>query len=188
MSERSENSLKHIKDLFAKEPDAEEKSWVILNDFYHYLLTWMEKNNVSKADLARILGKSRASVTKMLLHNPNISIKKIVEITHPLGLDIKIGIEQIPESLSIQKAECVTEKYQTTTIADVEDWLEVPRIIPGQSWQILETLKVMIAEPFLDLSPEVYFTNNQNQPADTVPNNSISALKDSQYFKECAYA
>jgi DNA-binding phage protein len=88
-----------IEQFFLEEPDAEEKAWGVLHDFYHYLLTWMKENNVSKAELARRFGKSREYVDKMLRQTPNISIKEIVEITHRLGLVIKIIIEnhQNPE-------------------------------------------------------------------------------------------
>jgi len=112
-------NLNEFEKLFIEPPSAQRKAWGVLNDFYHYLLTWMEKNNITKAELARKLGKSRASITKMFLHNPNISIKKIVEITHPLGLDVKLGIEQIPESLGKQNIEYVT-KYVIDTRK--EDW------------------------------------------------------------------
>lgn len=122
MRENSQNSLIEVERFFLEEPDAEGKAWGVLHDFYHYLLTWMKDNRVSKAELARKLGKSRAYVTKMLRQTPNISIKKIVEITHKLGLDIKIIIEQVPESLAISKDECVI-KIKPVAILN-QDWVD----------------------------------------------------------------
>jgi len=183
MNKHSDNSLKRIKEFFAKEPDAEEMSWMVLNNFYHYLLTWMENNNVSKAGLARILGKSRATVTKMFLHNPNISIKKIVEITHPLGLDIKLGIEQVPESLSIQKSECETESIVVTlktTSVGIQyfpqiHWVPPKRVEISEDWPILPSEITLV-------------TKKNNQSEETPEGIDLSTLTNISKIKEGAYA
>jgi len=106
--------------FFLEPPDAEEKAWDIIHDFYNYLLTWMEKNNISKADLARILGKSRASITKMFNYTPNVSIKKIVEITHKLGLDVNLEIK--PVNARESESKCIAENK--LVIIQGQDWIE----------------------------------------------------------------
>lgn len=122
MNENFQDNLNEFEQFFIEEPNAEDKAMEVLSDFYHYLLTWMENNNITKAELARILGKSRASITKMLRHSPNISINKIIEITHPLGLDVKLGIEQIPESLGKQNLKCVTKYVVIQVDTQQEQW------------------------------------------------------------------
>ena len=130
MKKNLQGSIEEFDDFFMEEPDVESKAWGILHDFYHYLLTWMEDNQISKAELARKLCKSRASITKMFRHNPNVSIKKMVEITHPLGLDIKLGFEQIPASLADIKSECETQ-YVFININDSQmNWITPQPEIP----------------------------------------------------------
>jgi len=81
---------KSIDNLFGAEPDAEEKAWDIIHEFYHLVLTKMERDGLSRADLARKLNKSRASVSQMFNNSPNLSIMKMMEIAHAIDLEISL--------------------------------------------------------------------------------------------------
>ncbi|MFQ5822349.1 MAG: helix-turn-helix domain-containing protein [Candidatus Heimdallarchaeota archaeon] len=90
MRKNSKNSFKDLSDFFAKEPTINQKAWGLIHDFYNLVLTQMEKENITKADLARRLGKSRSAISQMFNKTPNVSIKKMVEIADAVGLDISI--------------------------------------------------------------------------------------------------
>jgi len=86
----SENLRNSINDLFSEEPDAEEKAWDMIHEFYHLVLTKMERDGITRADLARKLGKSRASVSQMFNKTPNLSIMKMMEIADAVDLNISL--------------------------------------------------------------------------------------------------
>lgn len=90
MSESSKDSVQRLHEFFATKPDAEEKAWGLIYEFYHHVLTYMEEKNITRADLAKKLGKSRAAITQMFNKNPNISVLKMVEIADAIGMDIVI--------------------------------------------------------------------------------------------------
>jgi transcriptional regulator with XRE-family HTH domain len=60
----------------------------------------MEQQGISKAELARRLGKSRAYVTKMLHGNANFTIDSLVRIARALGrkFDFQLVAERTAES------------------------------------------------------------------------------------------
>ena len=87
------NLKNSINDFFSREPSLEQKSWNIINQFYHMVLTKMEKDNISRADLARKLGKSRASISQMFNKTPNLTIKKMIEIANAIDLEINLSAE-----------------------------------------------------------------------------------------------
>ncbi|MFO7896518.1 MAG: helix-turn-helix transcriptional regulator [Candidatus Cloacimonadales bacterium] len=87
MSKNLENT---INSLFDSKPTANQKAWKIINQFYHLVLTKMEQDNITRADLARKLGKSRASISQMFNKTPNISIKKMIEISDAVDLEINL--------------------------------------------------------------------------------------------------
>jgi len=90
MSKNSKDSVRRLHDFFAKRPDAEEKAWNLIYEFYHQVLTHMEKYGISRADLAKKMGKSRAAVSLMFNKSPNISILKMSEIAEATGIDLVI--------------------------------------------------------------------------------------------------
>src|SRR5881296_213097 len=60
----------------------------------------MERQGVSKADLARRLGKSRAYVTKVLQGRTNFTLESIVRITR--ALNCKLDFSLMPERTAIE--------------------------------------------------------------------------------------
>ncbi len=90
MKKNSKNTYKEIEDFFLEAPDAEEKAWGMILDFYHLILTEMEIKKIKRADIARKLDISAAAVSKLLNKTPNISLKKMVELADSVGLDLEI--------------------------------------------------------------------------------------------------
>jgi len=113
MKKPSKDLRKEIDHFFSAPPSASEKAWDMILDFYHNILTYMEENNISQADLARKLNKSRSAVSQMLSKTPNITVKKMVEIADAVGLDFTI----IPKNI-LQKI----EKQQSTMILKMDTW------------------------------------------------------------------
>lgn len=95
MNTPSHDTYKDIEDFFASPPSVNEKAWGLIHDFYHLVLTYMEEEGISKADLAKRLGKSRSAITQMFKKTPNITVKKMVEIADAIGLDIQIHSPQV---------------------------------------------------------------------------------------------
>jgi len=95
MQKNSKNIFKEISDFFEAEPTSNQKAWGLIHDFYHLVLTHMESNSITKADLARLLNKSRSAISQMFNKTPNISIKKMVEIADAVGMEINISSPQI---------------------------------------------------------------------------------------------
>lgn len=106
MKKNLKNISKDIDKLFDQPPNANQKAWGIINEFYHLILAEMENQNISKAKLAQKLGKSRSAISQMFNKTPNITVRKMVEIADSIGLDLSI----IPTELK-KEIGTVQEKY-----------------------------------------------------------------------------
>ena len=90
MKKHLKNAIEEMDEFFVQTPSANQKAWGIINEFYHLILTHMEKQNIKKADLAKKLGKSRSAISQMFNKTPNITVRKMVEIADSIGLDIDV--------------------------------------------------------------------------------------------------
>ncbi|MEA2076875.1 MAG: helix-turn-helix transcriptional regulator [Candidatus Marinimicrobia bacterium] len=81
---------KKVNDLLHAELTTEDKAWDIIFEFYHHVLTRMEEQNMTQADLARKLGKSRSAISQLLNKTPNISVIRMVEIADAVGLEFSL--------------------------------------------------------------------------------------------------
>lgn len=95
MKKNSKDLYKDINNFFEGKPTVNQKAWGLINEFYNLVLNYMEDNRISRADLARELGKSRAAISQMFNKTPNITIKRMVEIADSIGLDLSISSSQI---------------------------------------------------------------------------------------------
>ncbi len=104
MKKNSKSSLKEIEKIFSEEPSVNQKAWGIINDFYHFILSRMEEEGINKADLAKRLGRSRSAISQMFSKNPNLTIKKMVEIADSIGLDLVIIPNELKKEIGkVQK-------------------------------------------------------------------------------------
>ena len=103
MKKHSENSYAEIDEFFAAPATANQKAWGLLNEFYHLVLTYMEKNNISKADLATRLGKSRSAITQLFNKTPNISLKRVAEIADAIGIEISLASTAIESQKHLER-------------------------------------------------------------------------------------
>lgn len=102
-------------DRFFKAPlTPNQKAWALIHEFYHIILTYMKEKGISKADLARKLGKSRASVSQMFNKTPNLTIKKMTEIADAVGVEVKIQIKDFEKNKREKSDIYMTERYKTS--------------------------------------------------------------------------
>ncbi len=104
MKKNSQELIADFEAFFAQEPTTADRSWGIIHDFYHYLLTYMDKEGITRAELARRTGKSRSAITQMFNKTPNLTIKKMVEIADAVGLEFSL----VPHSSKS------SQKYRST--------------------------------------------------------------------------
>jgi transcriptional regulator with XRE-family HTH domain len=97
MKPPSENIFTEVEEFFASPPTVEEKAWGLIHDFYHILLTYMEQQQITKAELAKRLGTSRSAITQMFNKTPNLTLKKMVEIAEAIGVNICLSSPQLQE-------------------------------------------------------------------------------------------
>jgi len=100
MNNNLQNSINNI---FGAKPSADQKAWRIINQFYHMVLTKMEEENITRANLARNLGKSRAAISQMFNKTPNISIKKMMEIAEAVNLEINLTNNLLQQEKQIKE-------------------------------------------------------------------------------------
>jgi transcriptional regulator with XRE-family HTH domain len=63
----------------------------------------MAEQNVSKADLARRLNKSRAWVTQLLSGKANMTIRTLAEVAHALNAEVKLRSQPAPTRFDRQR-------------------------------------------------------------------------------------
>jgi len=98
MKKNSRNTLQDINDFFGSPPTSNQKAWGIINDFYDLALTYMKESKpkeITKAELARRLGKSRSAISQMFNKTPNLTIKKMCEIADAIGFDFNLYSDEV---------------------------------------------------------------------------------------------
>jgi|AntAceMinimDraft_17_1070374.scaffolds.fasta_scaffold43835_2 transcriptional regulator with XRE-family HTH domain len=99
----NKNLKESINSVFGGKPSTNQKAWGVINQFYHMVIIKMEEDNITRADLARNLGKSRAAISQMFNKTPNISIKKMIEIADAVNLEINLTNDLFLQEKQIKK-------------------------------------------------------------------------------------
>ena len=71
-----EHIFSDVETFFESPATAEEKAWGMIHDFYHLVLTYMEEQQISKADLSKRLGKSRSAISQRQFANYSSLMRK----------------------------------------------------------------------------------------------------------------
>jgi len=143
MKKNSKDLYKEIDDFFDSPPSSNQKAWGLINDFYHMVLTYMEDNNITKADLAKKLGKSRSAISQMFNKTPNITIKKMVEISDAIGLNIDITSPEIHNKIKEK------DKYHVIFMAiHAIKTTEIPAQSKGYLSQLVSSLDIPINDMY----------------------------------------
>ncbi len=74
----------------------------------------MEQQKVSRAELARRLGKSRAYVTQMLSGARNLTVRTLAEAAYALGVEVKLEAVPLEAERRRQKSPEARAKRQGT--------------------------------------------------------------------------
>jgi transcriptional regulator with XRE-family HTH domain len=80
----------------------------------------LNEKGLSKANLAELLGCSRAAITKMLNGTPNMTIKKLLSISEALGNELNISFP--PQGFKISRV--YISKKKPVTVDDVKEYRE----------------------------------------------------------------
>lgn len=106
-------------DFFSTEPDANEKAWGLIHDFYHGILSYMGKNNISRSDLAKKLNLTRPAISQMFNKTPNVTLKKMVEIADALNQNLKISFETIGSNIQETDIRPIKASFVSAGASDV---------------------------------------------------------------------
>jgi transcriptional regulator with XRE-family HTH domain len=64
----------------------------LILDFTEKIVSKMEEMKITRAELAKRLGVSKAFISKLLNGNPNLTIKSMMSIADALGCDLSLDI------------------------------------------------------------------------------------------------
>jgi transcriptional regulator with XRE-family HTH domain len=101
-----DNYLQSIKD------DFDFKLEKLSLDVTEKILEIMQKKGVNQTELAQMLDVNKASVSRLLNHGSNITLKRLLSIADTLGCDIEIRIKDKND-----KPERMLTLNQTTTFS-----------------------------------------------------------------------
>jgi len=74
------------------------------------ILVAMESKNVSKADLAKLMNKSKSFVTQTLSGSRNMTLRTLSEIAFNLNIDVKISFKNKRQHSEVEKDRLVWEQ------------------------------------------------------------------------------
>ncbi len=121
LKKRPDDLSDELSELFDSPPSIGEKEWHLIHQFYHMVLTQMERNEMTQADLAKKLKKSRSAISQMLNKTPNITVKKMVELAEAVGIELDLTSEQVPMIVN-ERTDCIfTLVGLDSNITDVSD-------------------------------------------------------------------
>lgn len=93
----------------------------------------MEKQGISKADLAQRLGKSRPFITQVLSGEANLTLRTIADMFTAMGLEVCVGYRDIQES----EATIPNDDFVFSWNAIIRKWPEQPitwAVPPSTTW------------------------------------------------------
>lgn len=95
MKKNSKDLFQEIDLLFQAPPSTNQKAWDLIQYFYHLVLTYMNDNDITQAKLALKMNKSRSAISQLFKQTPNISLKRMVEITDAIGITLKLDSPEV---------------------------------------------------------------------------------------------
>lgn len=117
------NLSNFIENFLEGKPSVNQKAWDIIHQFYHLILTKMEKDNIKRSDIAVRLNISKAAVSKRLNNTPNTSVLKMVELADAVGLDINLTLDKFMHKEEPRVIVIEAGKYCSTLISDEDSVL-----------------------------------------------------------------
>jgi len=136
MKMNSKDKTPKLDDFFASPPSSLEKAWDLIGDFYETILVKMEREGISRADLAGKMGVSRAAVSQMFNKTPNVTIKKMVEIADAVGVELALS-DYEAENIDYQSNKHISLEMQsdvTSENVNTPIFVFVP-VVNQRSWR-----------------------------------------------------
>jgi transcriptional regulator with XRE-family HTH domain len=132
-----------LKDLLKNSPDVqrlyEEERLVLWAT--EAISELMEERNISKADLARALGTSRANVTGLLAGSRNMTLRTLADLAFALESRVDIRTCPLHAGAYFNVVPLKTVRYPQKI-----------NLVPPRSHAVLETAKASLPNPKLDLA------------------------------------
>jgi len=120
----SKKDYKDVESFFKSPLTPNQKAWRLIHEFYHGILTYMDEKGITRADLARKLGKSRASVSKMFNKTPNLTIKKMTEIADAVGIEVKIQIKDFKKNKREKSDDFIAQRTLRESNKALNEWIK----------------------------------------------------------------
>ena len=83
-------SFKQLFEAAERRPEYWEEGAIL--DFTEALYDAMQRQGVTRAELARRLGTSQAYITRVLSGNANFTLKTMTKLAHALGMQLDVGL------------------------------------------------------------------------------------------------
>ncbi len=102
----------------------------LVTDTAELVAQLMEERGVSKAELARRLGKSRAWVTQLLSGRANMTIRTIAEVTYALGSEVRLSTRsQASQQVEVARFRSWETTFETPCGANIRRATTEPRFV-----------------------------------------------------------
>lgn len=109
----------------------------------------MAEQSLSKADLARKLGKSRAWVTQLLSGKANMTIRTLAELMYALGSEVKLQAQ--PSSW--RGAEKARDVGWRPVVFQMDNYLVEQPMVPQEAFQLGTDLMTSAQEDLASVIP-----------------------------------
>ncbi len=96
----SEPTFKALFDEARRHPDYRYEGTIL--DFTEALFDAMDRQGISRAELARRLGTSQAYVTRVLRGNANFTLKTMSKLALALEMELEVGLRPATKSSASQ--------------------------------------------------------------------------------------
>jgi len=91
-------------------------------DFTEQVVSRMEENGITRAELARRLNVSKVFITKLLNGNPNLTIKTMVSLARILDRDLKVELRGERDSSLEDLLAAISPEYLASIIEARADY------------------------------------------------------------------
>ncbi len=110
---------------------------------YMLIIKLMDEQDVSKAELARRLGRSRPYVTKLLNGSTNMTIRTIADVLFHLGCRLEVSGSELAAAPIDSQKDAIKLCKTTYTWAEVQRWSTAS--LPRAKYNTSAKLRPLIA-------------------------------------------
>lgn len=151
---------------------------MIGQDFAYRLSNFLEKKDISSAELARQLGVSKAAVSKWVSGGAIPSSKYILDLSRLLGVSpMELLDEEIPKSNTLTRSDSSHYKVRYGPVFNIRELMDFIDMSQNETFKIIKTSEVTI--PLPDSIPDgegFWVTGTGDGNAPHVANNTLAGI------------